>query len=67
MSEIRKYCCVSVNFRNADISIRKQLAFTEEQKRKLISEFNDKEGGCVLICTCNRTEIYCFETADRIT
>lgn len=47
--------CVSVSFRTAGIDIRKQLAFDDEKKEMIAASLT---GECVIICTCNRTEIY---------
>lgn len=49
--------CVSVNYKLCDESFRGKFAFNEEQKSELISA----AGGCaVVLCTCNRTELYYF-------
>lgn len=52
--------CISFSYKSADINLRKKLAFTEntvyEISSKLIGNGNISE--CVIICTCNRTEVY---------
>ena len=52
--------CLSVNHKTADISVRQLFSFTSSQmKRFIISALSEKDvDGCVLLCTCNRTEIY---------
>lgn len=52
--------CLSISFRTSDISIRKQLAFDSEQKKSIFSALTADGGECVVLCTCNRTEVYCF-------
>lgn len=51
--------CLSINFRTADINIRKLLAFDKIQKQRIISALTSDGGECTVLCTCNRTEIYC--------
>lgn len=52
--------CISISHKYADYSIRKRLAFSEESQREFISELINKGEAeeCVLVCTCNRTEVY---------
>lgn len=52
--------CISVNYKKADISFRKKLAFPEDVQDKMTHRAvsNDHITGCVLLCTCNRTELY---------
>ena len=57
--------CLSVSFRTADINIRKRLAFDSSQKKTIVSALTSEGGECVVLCTCNRTEIYCL--ADKKT
>lgn len=52
--------CISFSYKSADIDLRKKLAFTDDTvcdiSSELISKGNISE--CVVICTCNRTEVY---------
>lgn len=52
--------CISFSYKSADIDLRKKLAFTDDTvydiSSELISKGNISE--CVIICTCNRTEVY---------
>lgn len=52
--------CLSISYKNADIDIRKKFAFPEDIQKafseKLIYCGNVRE--CVILCTCNRTEVY---------
>lgn len=52
--------CISVSYKKADIEIRKQLNFTEEECKTIASELisNNIVTECVILCTCNRTEFY---------
>ena len=50
---------VSISYRNADVNIRKMFAFSEQTQKKFLHSLKAK--GCsqaVLICTCNRCEVY---------
>ena len=57
----------SLNFKNSSISERERLAFSEEEIRRIIHEIKkDKSvSGCVLLATCNRTEIYLSRRIDK--
>ena len=46
--------CISINYRKADASIRGLFSMSKDQR----SELRRKLGNSVIICTCNRTEIY---------
>lgn len=48
--------CVSINYKLCDETFRSLFTFSEEEREKLISSCCEKDP--VLICTCNRTEIY---------
>ncbi len=52
--------CVSISYKIADIELRKKLVFNQDRIRKITADLTD--GGfvceCVMLCTCNRTEIY---------
>ena len=52
--------CISVNYKKADVSFREKLAFSEEVQHALADKAVENEHitGCVLLCTCNRTELY---------
>jgi glutamyl-tRNA reductase len=51
--------CISINYKTASIDVRKKLAFSDETKSKLLGEIvGESVSECVLLCTCNRTEIY---------
>ena len=46
--------CISISYKNAKENIRSNLAFSIDIQRKISEELNK----CVVLCTCNRTEIY---------
>lgn len=52
--------CISISHKSADLEIRKKLAFSNEMilalTKRLIIEGLVME--CVMLCTCNRTELY---------
>lgn len=52
--------CISINHKSADVSIREKLAFKSDVQVLIMHEIcNLKSAGeCIVLCTCNRTEIY---------
>lgn len=50
----------SINFNNSTIEEREQMTFTEEQIVKMLHVIKEEPSvsGCVILSTCNRTEIY---------
>lgn len=51
--------CISINYKTADIDIRRRLAFSPDEQAALTSEIlSGTARQCVLLCTCNRTEVY---------
>ena len=46
--------CLSIPFQTADVSVRQHFAFSEEQR----SAIRRQIPGAVLLCTCNRMELY---------
>ncbi len=59
--------CISCNYRFADSNIREKLAFSVEIQRKILHELcQDSDAQCVLLCTCNRTELYFCEISDTL-
>lgn len=49
--------CLSINYKLAPVSHRKAFAFPEGKRTRLLESFRPL-GGCVLVSTCNRTELY---------
>lgn len=52
--------CISVSFKTAPEEIRNKFAFTEDEKEKFICDLRPFSGEikCIILATCNRTEIY---------
>ena len=52
--------CISVSYKKADIEIRRKIKFSDEECVKISKDLiNDKiVTQCVVLSTCNRTEIY---------
>lgn len=52
--------CISVNYKNSDVNIRKKLAFSENVQKEFLTELINRKtvSECVILCTCNRTELY---------
>lgn len=60
--------CISVNYKNSDVNIRKKLAFSENVQKEFLTEIiNGKTvSECVILCTCNRTELYFCGNEDSL-
>lgn len=60
--------CISVNYKNSDVNIRKKLAFSENVQKEFLTELiNGKTvSECVILCTCNRTELYFCGNEDSV-
>ncbi|MGN1417033.1 MAG: glutamyl-tRNA reductase [Oscillospiraceae bacterium] len=52
--------CISINYKKADVGFREKMAFSEDVRHALAEKAvgNEHITGCVLLCTCNRTEMY---------
>ena len=52
--------CISINHKNSITETRERFALSEEEKEQLFRMAGECEdiGGCVLLMTCNRCEIY---------
>lgn len=52
--------CTSINYRYADIEMRRNFAFSSDKQREFMSELTREKciSQCVILCTCNRTEVY---------
>lgn len=61
--------CISVNYKNSDINIRKKLAFTEGVQSDILKQLLScsEIQQCVILCTCNRTELYFCGNEDAVT
>ncbi|MEE0931074.1 MAG: glutamyl-tRNA reductase [Acutalibacteraceae bacterium] len=52
--------CISVSYKTADINLRQKLVFSQSDCNKISLELIDNGSitQCVMLCTCNRTEVY---------
>ena len=52
--------CMSVSHKKAPVNIRERFAFSTKEKAELIDRLMNKDSitGVVVLCTCNRSEIY---------
>lgn len=57
---------VGLNHRTAPVAVRERLAFPEHQLRQVLRTLASYDGvtGCVIISTCNRTEVYAVVTEE---
>ena len=57
------FCIVGINFRKSDMSVRNKFSITSDQSIELLNQATDhKIPGCLVLSTCNRTEIYGLST-----
>ncbi|MBR1592497.1 MAG: glutamyl-tRNA reductase [Ruminococcus sp.] len=58
--------CISINYRHSDISVRERLAFAEGTQTEIMRAVcGNLSAQCVILCTCNRTEIYFSGVSDE--
>ena len=52
--------CLSVSHKTSNVVVRKKLAFPDEQKKTFLDElyYSENISECLILCTCNRTEVY---------
>ena len=52
--------CISLNYKQIKLDIRKSFAFDDNVKLNIMKQLTlgDKITQCILLCTCNRTEVY---------
>lgn len=52
--------CISISYKSADIQLRQRLAFSKNACHKIMFDLisGNKVSECVVLCTCNRTEVY---------
>lgn len=52
--------CISISYKKAPAKVRGKFSFDSLEKAKLASRLMESEevSGCVILCTCNRSEIY---------
>lgn len=58
-SSLNNFTIVGINYRKSDITIRGKFSVSPEQSFHLIKEaLSQKIEGCLVLSTCNRTEVY---------
>ena len=58
-SSLNDFCIVGINYRKSDMNIRGKFSLSAEQSQLLLKESIAKKiAGCMVLSTCNRTEIY---------
>ncbi len=50
--------CISINHKNTPADVRERFAFTTKGQRQFTERLKAVVGGCVVLSTCNRMEIY---------
>jgi len=52
--------CISISHKTSDVTVRKKLAFSDEQKKAFLDRLfcSESISECLVLCTCNRTEVY---------
>ncbi len=60
--------CMSISHKKATVNIREQFAFHENEKTEFIERLMKKKAvtGVVVLCTCNRSEVYVSGTKHAI-
>lgn len=53
--------CISINHKNTPADVRERFAFTTKGQRQFTEHLKAAVGGCVVLSTCNRMEIYFTE------
>lgn len=56
--------CISINHKNTPADIREGFAFTTKGQRQFTKRLKAAVGGCVVLSTCNRMEIYFTEKCE---
>ena len=51
-------CCISINHKNTPADVRESFAFSTKGQRQFTERLKAVVGGCVVLSTCNRMEIY---------
>lgn len=58
---------IGINYKQAEIQIREKFSFTASAKKSALNQIKSQDGvsGCVLLSTCNRTEVWISTEDDR--
>lgn len=52
--------CISISHKTSNVFVRKKLVFSDEQKKSFLDGlfYSENISECLILCTCNRTEVY---------
>lgn len=58
--------CISINHKNTPADVRERFAFTTKGQRQFTERLKAEVGGCVVLSTCNRMEIYFTDKCEQV-
>ena len=58
--------CISINHKNTPADVRERFAFTTKVQRQFTERLKAEVGGCVVLSTCNRMEIYFTDKYEQV-
>ena len=58
--------CISINHKNTPADVREKFAFTTKGQRQFTERLKAEVGGCVVLSTCNRMEIYFTDKYEQV-
>lgn len=58
--------CISINHKNTPADVRERFAFTTKGQRQFTEHLKAAVGGCVVLSTCNRMEIYFTDKYEQV-
>lgn len=58
--------CISINHKNTPADVRERFAFTTKGQRQFTERLKAEVGGCVVLSTCNRMEIYITDKYEQV-
>jgi glutamyl-tRNA reductase len=65
MVRVEDFARVGIEHHHAPVAVREAIAFTETQQREVLTRWADAGlGDLMLLQTCNRTELYGFQTPE---
>ncbi len=62
-----KLLIIGVNHKTAPIALREQLAFTDDEMGVALQQLQEYSDSCLILSTCNRSEIYALLTDNDAT
>ncbi len=66
-NSLNSFCIVGINFRKSNMKIRNKFSITPDQSVVLLNQAAaNKVPGCLVLSTCNRTEIYGISTDPQV-